>query len=108
MSLFKRRKTWWTDFAVNGVRYRMSLDTADWREAQSREKEKITQASTGKLAPSSQRFARLAFAEASDRYLESRRLDLSAASLEKEKYVLLQLRGFFCATQLHRITPEDL
>jgi hypothetical protein len=72
MSLFKREKTWWTDFSINGVRYRMSLDTTDWREAQSREKEKITQASMGKLAPSSQQFARLAFIEAADRYVESR------------------------------------
>jgi hypothetical protein len=29
MSLFKRGKTWWTDFSINGVRYRMSLDTTD-------------------------------------------------------------------------------
>ncbi len=108
MSLFKRGKTWWTDFSVNGVRYRISLDTTDWREAQSREKEKITQASTGKLAPSSQRFARLAFSEAADRYLEGRRLELSAASLEKEKYVLRQPRAFFGTTQLYRVTSEDL
>src|ERR1700674_2381492 len=108
MSLFKRRKTWWTDFSVNGVRYRMSLDTADWREAQSREKEKITQASTGKLAPSSQRFARLAFSEAADRYLESRKLEISAASLEKEKWVLLHPRECFGTTQLYRIASEDL
>jgi integrase len=108
MSLFKRGKTWWTDFSVNGVRYRMSLDTADWREAQSREKEKITQASTGKLAPSSQQFARLAFTVAADRYLESRKLDLLAKSLEKEKWLLVRPREFFGATQLCRIAAEDL
>jgi len=108
MSLFKRGKTWWTDFSVNGVRYRMSLDTTDWREAQSREKEKITQASTGKLAPSSQRFARLAFSEAADRYLESRKLEISAASATKETWLLEHPRAFFGATQLHRITSEDL
>jgi integrase len=108
MSLFKRDKTWWTDFSVNGVRYRISLNTTDWREAQSREKEKITQASTGKLAPSSQKFARLAFTEAADRYLESRKLEILAASLEKEKWVLLHPRKFFGTTQLYRIASEDL
>jgi hypothetical protein len=38
MSLYKRGKTWHTDFAVNGERFRQSLDTTDWREAQSKEK----------------------------------------------------------------------
>jgi hypothetical protein len=33
MSLYKRRKTWHTDFSVNGQRFRQSLDTSDWREA---------------------------------------------------------------------------
>ncbi len=50
MSLYKREKIYWTDFSVNGQRYRESLDTTDWREAQSREKELISQASQGKLA----------------------------------------------------------
>ena len=58
MALFKRGKCWWTDFTENGVRYRKSLETTDWREAQSREKEKIVQASAGNLAPASQQFAR--------------------------------------------------
>lgn len=39
MSLYKRKSTWWTDFSVNGQRYRESLDTTDWREAQAKAKE---------------------------------------------------------------------
>ena len=85
MSLYKRKKTWWTDFSVNGQRFRESLDTTDWREAQRLEKEKISEAQQGKLAPSSQQFARLAFSEAADRYLESRKLELSARSLKKRE-----------------------
>ena len=38
MALFKRNKTWCADFSVNGQRYRQSLRTKDWREAQAREK----------------------------------------------------------------------
>src|SRR5712692_8887704 len=38
MALYKRNDTWWTDFSVNGQRYRESLDTTDWREAQAKEK----------------------------------------------------------------------
>src|SRR5579862_8211574 len=70
VSLFKRNKIWWTDFSVNGVRYRQSLDTTDWRAAQASEKNLIADASTGKLAPASKQFSRLAFCEAADRYLE--------------------------------------
>ena len=44
MSLYKRGKTWHTDFSVNGERFRQSLDTTDWREAQAKEKELIGQA----------------------------------------------------------------
>jgi hypothetical protein len=108
MSLVKRGKTWHTHFFIDGQRFRQSLDTSDWREAQAREKELITQASQGKLAPVSQQFGRLAFGEAADRFLESRRLDLSEASQKKEKQVLVQPRRFFGAQTLQRITTENL
>jgi hypothetical protein len=55
MSLYKRRKIWHTDFSVNGERFRQSLDTSDWREAQAKEKELIAQASQGKLTPRTHR-----------------------------------------------------
>jgi integrase len=93
---------------VNGVRYRLSLDTADWREAQSREKEKILQASTGKLAPSDQQFGRLAFSEAADRYLAGRKLELSPESLEKERWLLVAPRNFFGTSRVSRLTIDDL
>ena len=108
MALFKRNKTWWTDFSVNGQRYRQSLGTKDWREAQAREKELIVQASEGKLAASSQRFSRLGFSDAADRYLDSRSLELSESSLKKERQLLVQPRRFFQGTSLGRIGPDDL
>ena len=108
MALFKRGKWWWTDFSVNGVRYRESLNTTDWREAQSQEKEKITQASTGKLVPSRQQFARLAFVEAADRYVESRKLELAPRSVAKERELLRAPGQYFQNTPLRRITAEDL
>jgi hypothetical protein len=64
MALFNRGKWWWTDFSVNGVRYRQPIRdehgqrTKDWREALSREKELVAEAQAGKLAASSQQFAR--------------------------------------------------
>jgi len=93
---------------VNGQRFRRSLHTGDWREAQAREKELIAQASQGKLPPQSQQFARLAFGEAADRFLLSRQLDLSDASRKKERQLLVQPRRFFGAEMLQKITAETL
>jgi integrase len=108
MSLKKRGKTWHTDFAVNGERFRQSLDTTDWREAQSKEKELIAQASEGKLTPSRHDFARLGFSEAANRYLDSRKLELSASSLKKERQLLVQPRQFYGLTPLRTIANENL
>ena len=106
MSLYKRGKTYWADFSVNGQRYRQSLDTSDWREAQSRQKEQITQASQGKLAPSSQQFARLAFSEAADRFVADRLAHLAARSVQTEKERLKPLRAYFGETSLARISTD--
>jgi len=108
MAPYKRNKTWWTDFSVNGQRFRESLGTTDWREAQRRERELISQATQGKLAPSSQQFARLPFSEAADRYLESRKLELSPRSFKKEGQLLVHPRRFWGATPLTRINTESL
>ena len=108
MAIFKRGKTWWTDFSVDGQRYRESLHTTDWREAQAKQKELIAQASLGKLASTSQQFGRLAFAKAADRYLEGRKLELATRSYKKEKQLLVYPRNHFQNAPLHRFTAEDL
>jgi integrase len=108
MSLYKRKDTWWTDFSVNGQRFRQSLNTTDWRRAQALEKELIAQASRGNLAPSSQQFSRLPFSKAVERYLGSRKLELAPRSLKKEEQLLVRPCLYFGLTQLHRITTEQL
>jgi hypothetical protein len=108
MAIFKRGRTWWSDFSVNGQRFRLSLDTSDWREAQRQEKERIAQASAGKLTTSGQQFARLAFSEAAGRYLDGRKLELSEQSLKKEKQLLERPRAFFAAIPLNRMNAESL
>jgi len=90
MALFKRGKWWWTDFSVNGVRYRQPIrdeqgrSTKDWREALSREKELVAQAQAGSLTVSGQSFARLAFTEALDRYLADRSAHVAPRSKRTE------------------------
>jgi integrase len=108
MALAKRGKTWHTHFVVDGVRYRQSLHTSDWRTAQSKERELIAQAKQGKLSASSQEFARLPFGEAADRYLESRAPELSASSQQKERQLLVRPRQFLGALRLREITAEIL
>ncbi len=70
MALYKRGKTWHTDFSVDGQRFRQSLDTTDWREAQAQEKVLIGAAKAGKLSATKQVFARLTFREAAERFLQ--------------------------------------
>jgi hypothetical protein len=61
MALFRRGKCYWTDFSINGLRYRQSLHTTDWREAQQNEKRLIAEAQTGKITQPGRALARLAF-----------------------------------------------
>ena len=107
MSLKKRGKTWHTHFFVDGQRFRQSLETADWREAQAKEKELIAQASQGKLAPASQQFSRLSMNEALDRYLADRSARVAGRSHRSESDHAKPLRDS-SADSLNRITAEGI
>jgi hypothetical protein len=91
---FKRNKTWWADFSVNGQRFRVSLETTDRRAAVGVANKKLAQAEHGKLSATSQSFARLAFGEAAEKYLGTRKLDLAKSSLAKETQLLVKLKKF--------------
>jgi integrase len=108
MALYRRSKWYWTHFYVNGQRHRMPLRTRDWREAQAREKELITQASNGKLAPSSQQFARLAFSQTADRYLKHRRVEVSERTCQTDADKMKPLRSFFTGTRLSQISADAI
>ena len=83
MALKKRGKTWHTHFFVDGQRFRQSLETSDWREAQAKEKVLIAAASQGKLSASSEDFARLIFEDAVEKYLAGRLPELAEQSQKK-------------------------
>lgn len=108
MALVKRGKTWHTHFFVGGQRFRQSLDTSDWREAQAKEKQLIAEASEGKLTHSSGILARQVFGQAADDYVTSRKLELATASQAKEKQLLVQLRGYFKEAPLKAITAKRI
>jgi integrase len=114
MAVFKRGKWWWTDFSVNGVRYRIPIRgekgqrTKDWREALSREKELIAEAQAGKLTMAGQSFARLAFTEALERYLADRAAHVTPRSKRTESDHAKPLRECFAAIPVSRISSEAI
>jgi len=108
MSLVKRGKTWHCHVFVNGQRFRQSLETSDWREAQAKVKELIAQATEGKLTQSSSTLARQPFGQAADDYVTARKLELALASQAKEKQLLVQLRAYFKQGPVKAITAKRI
>src|SRR4051812_46741977 len=108
MALFKRGKTWWTDFSVNGQRHRQSLGTTDWRQAQSKEKDLIGLAISGKTAVSNPNFSRLSFSEAADRYLTDRKPHLAERSIQTEAERVKPLKTFFGARPVKSLSADDI
>jgi integrase len=106
MALVKRGKTWHTHFFVDGQRFRQSLETSDWREAQKEEKRLIAQASQGKLAPLSQQFSKTTFGNAADKNLSERIAHLAPRSVQTERERLKPLCAVFGPIKVHRITVE--
>jgi integrase len=108
MALKKRGKIWHCHFVVNGQRFRQSLETTDWREAQAKEKELIAAASEGTLHQTSTTLARQPFGDAADDYVTARKLELAPASRAKEKQLLVELRAFFKQEPLKGITAKRI
>jgi integrase len=108
MALTKRGKTWHCHFVMGGQRYRQSLGTTDWREAQAKEKDLIARASEGKLTHNSTALARQPFGQAADEYVAARHLELATASRAKEKQLLVQLRSHFKQEPLKAITAKRI
>src|SRR6476660_8881759 len=108
MALVKRGKTWHTHFFVDGQRFRQSLETSDWREAQANEKKLIAEASEGKLTHNFTTMSRQGFGQAADDYVSARKLELAAASQAKEKQLLVQLRIYFTHEPLKAITAKRI
>jgi integrase len=108
MALVKRGKTWHTHFFVDGVRYRQSLETSDYREALKIEKTQIALAKAGKLAASRQEIARLPFAEAAAQFLTDRIPHLAPLSVRTEKERATAINRVFGSVTVARITPASV
>jgi integrase len=108
MALVKRGKTWHAHFFVDGQRFRQSLETSDWREAQAKQKTLIAAAKQGKLSASSEDFARLLFEDAATKYLEGRLPELAESSQQKERQLLVKPKERFRGKRVRDITAEDI
>jgi len=108
MSLVKRAKTWHCHFFVDGQRFRQSTGKTDWREAQKKEKELIADAKAGKLAATRQAFARLAFRNAAEQFLEDRIPRLSALSVRTERERSKTINRDFGDTSVFSLTPDAI
>jgi integrase len=108
MALKKRGNIWHTHFFVDGERFRKSLDTSDWREAQRKERELIAEAKAGRLAASRDEFSRLAFGEAADRFIADRIPHLAVQSVQTEKGRSKPIKAAFGANPVWRITVDQV
>src|SRR5918994_1040285 len=93
MSLWKRGRQYWTDFTVNGRRYRKRLGTTNLRVATRREREMIEEAGHGRLPADEQGPKRLS--EAIDSYLTAKRIRCSARTIELEEERLSIVKKHF-------------
>jgi len=108
MALKKRGKTWHTHFFVDGIRYRQSLETSDYRQALANEKDLIALAKVGKLSASRQQIKRLPFAEAAEQFLADRIPHLAPLSVRTEKERVRAINKVFGPVTVSRITPADV
>jgi integrase len=108
MSLKKRGKTWHTHFFVDGQRFRQSLETSDWREAQAKEKVLISAALSGKLSATKNAVAQLTFADAAIQFLEDRLSHLAPCSIQTERERAKAINRHLGKIQVSRITVAEV
>src|SRR5918995_5529431 len=106
MSLWKRGRQYWTDFTVNGRRYRKRLGTTNLRTAPRREREMIEEAGHGRLPVDEQGPKRLS--EAISAYLTAKRIRCSARTIELEEERLSIVKKHFGDVPLSAITATTI
>ena len=110
MSLWKRGKQYWMDVVVNGQRYRESLRTTDWRQAQQLQKERIAQ--LAKRAPDpagfGKRYGSLDVEAAIEAYADERRAQVSPRMVAYWLENSRPLARFFKNLKLRSLTPAHV
>src|ERR1017187_7000550 len=110
MALEKRGKTWHYDFKVGTVRYRGSLKTTDWRQAQSLESELRERAKAGELAATkkTKALARLKFKDAAERWIAADTRNLAANTSKAERERARAINRALGSRPVSSLIPEDI
>jgi site-specific recombinase XerD len=107
MSIYKRRGTWWTDFAVSGRRYRVSLKTSDRRKALGLEKLRIAEAQNhGGFLP--RKTVGLTVDAAAQVYLTRREPFIAPRTVELEKGAIKNLSKHLGRRTLGSLNNDSL
>ena len=106
MSLWKRGRQYWADFAVGGKRYRKRLGTANLRVAKLRERDLVEDAGAGGLNDHERGPKRLS--EAIDAYLTGKRMHCSPRTIELEQERLSLVKKHFGDAPLATITAAAI
>src|SRR5215204_681606 len=106
MSLWKRGRQYWTDFTVNGRRYRKRLATTNLRLATRRERELIEEAGHGPLPADEQGPKRLS--DAIGAYPDAKRMRCSPRTIELEEERLSLVKKHFGDAPLATITATAI
>jgi integrase len=108
MAIYKRGETFHTDVTVNGRRFRQSLHTTDWREAQKRQKDLIRDADELAARASKTAFAKLPFADAANEYIEDRAHRLRPNTVRTERERLRAINKVLGTVRVSQITVRDV
>ena len=106
MSLWKRGDRYWTDFAVEGRRYRKSLRTSKLNEAKRLERDLIEAARSGGVPQDESGPKTLAPASAA--YLSAKKIRCSRRTIELEEERLSIVRRHFGDVKLSAITAASI
>jgi hypothetical protein len=106
MSLWKRGGRYWTDFTVDGTRFRKPLRTSDRNVAKQREREMIETARHGRL--SAREDGPRSLFHAIDSYLASKQIRCSARTIELEEERLSIVRKHFGDIRVAAITAQGI
>ena len=104
MSLYKRGRIWWADFAVYGVRHQESTRCADRREAIQKERELIERARKNRMPR--KEWARKRLTEVFDLYLDERKTDACESTVKKERQFLRPVVKALGELTLREITAD--
>jgi integrase len=108
--IYKRGQRYHMDAVVDGQRFRESLNTTDRREALSKEKERIGEIMSGKVAGATgKQFSRLPFRQAADVYQAERLGKVAPRTTQFESERLKPLKRYFGDKVLRTIKcPGDV